>query len=163
MTAASSSTSVADWVSAISAASQAVLLPLALLFAGLQWRSAARQTERAADAADAAVYQAVAAQFQDLNSLFFENPELRPYFYNGKPRPRRGPRRGQVEVLSAMLLDFMDTTLAQSEAMHVQYAETWVSFFQRLHGSSPALQHCWRHTFDVYGPQLRAALGVPAD
>src|SRR4051812_15989036 len=78
----------AEWTAAIASAASAVLLPAALLFAGLQWRETARQTDRAASAADAAVYQSIAQQFFEINRMFVERPELHAYFYDGMPTPQ---------------------------------------------------------------------------
>lgn len=148
----------ADWLSAISAAGSAVLVPAALAFAGLQWRETARQTSRAARAADAAVYQSIAQQFFELNLILIDNPELHAYIYKGSKPPRRGSKRIRVRALSAILLDFMDAALVQSASVPSEYTAIWKSLFGDLVRSSPTLQSLWQETRGWYGPELRQVL-----
>lgn len=150
-----------DWLSAIATVVSDVLVAASIVFAAFQWREAARQTKRAATAISSAAYQGVNAQLQEVDMIFVDRPELRPYFYENEELPPDKRERDRVLAVAELLVDFMDNIVTQCHAMPADHRELWFAYFRDQHDSSPAIRAYWQESSRWYQPELRRALFPP--
>src|SRR5258707_1032732 len=86
------------------------LVGLAVSVALLAWQSheVAKQTKISNAIAAASVIDQCTPGLREPLDHFMDKPELRPYFYEGKPGPRRGRRHARVATLAEMFADVLD-------------------------------------------------------
>jgi hypothetical protein len=76
-----------------------------------QTRAVAQQTEISNRIAGLAAINGATAGLREVHLLFVSDPDLRPYFYDGKAYPRRRLRRDRVLTVAELLLDAMEDAL----------------------------------------------------
>jgi len=76
-----------------------------------QTRSVAEQTRISNSIAAAAVTGDSANRLRAILELFVQYPELRAYFYENKPYPRRGSQRRRVLSIAETFADCLETGL----------------------------------------------------
>lgn len=150
-----------DAISAIATVISDLLIAFSILFAARQWREAAQQTKKAAVAISAATYQGVNAQLQEIDLLFVQYPELRPYFYADKPMPQDRRERDRVMAVAELLVDFMDNVVTQGHAMPADHRKVWNDYFKEQHASSAAIRIYWHENSHWYRKELLDILGPP--
>jgi hypothetical protein len=111
----------------------------------------------------ASVYQGIASQMHDLDKLFVERPDLRPYFYGEEPKPvpHDEPERGRVLATAELIVDFADNFVAQRRVLPGDYERGWAEYFRALYVSSPAVQHFWKKSSGWYCDDLDELLRGP--
>ena len=92
---------------AISAAGFVAVIASILLLLR-QTRELSRQTSHIADSARADVFDRVQAQMFIIDQLFVTHPELRPYFYEGKPPDDEQLLRQRLLAAAEMILDVFE-------------------------------------------------------
>ncbi|RMF31065.1 MAG: hypothetical protein D6759_10710 [Chloroflexi bacterium] len=122
-------------------------------------REMARQTNLAAKATRASIYQNVATAMIEFDRFFVDHSELKPYFYGGKEIPEDHPDYARVMSVAEMLVDFMDevTVLSPIVPKYLPW-DTWKSYFQDLFVSSPALRNYWAEHKKWYPETLQKLL-----
>lgn len=121
-----------------------ISLIVSLLLLTWQTRAVAKQAKIANGVTGIQLMESVVANLRELNFLWIERPELRPYIYDGKACPRRGRRRDQILSLAESLADTLDLGLA---APHVPKSSSsgsilpnWSIFSWEMLQASPALR-----------------------
>ena len=99
-----------------------------------------KQTQEMTKATNAGVYQNVTVSMFQIDQLFIENPELRPYFYSNLEIPKNSKLQAKVYGMAEMLIDLLDNVRIQASNMP-QYAwSTWKRYFEDIFKSSPTLR-----------------------
>ena len=120
------------------------------------------QTNQATKATFATVYQGIAAQMQDLDKLFIEMPDLRPYIYRGKPLPDDERERDKVLATAELLVDLADHFIAQSPLLPQHHQRGWVEYFGDMYRTSPAIRHYWSECGEWYCSDLQELYAAAA-
>ncbi|MFB9892847.1 hypothetical protein [Planobispora takensis] len=84
---------------------------LAIRFAARQAAAAAEQVRTGNGFAGVSTTFGVFGLLHPLLRVFVDHPDLYPYFYQGKPVPRRGKDRVRVQVMAEMLADALSSAL----------------------------------------------------
>jgi hypothetical protein len=120
------------------------LIGLVVTVSLLTWqtRAAARQAEIANAIAGATVLYNSTGNLREVLRLFIDRPELRRYFYEGEPCPRR-PRhqRERVVTIAEMLADALEDGLVAHRLVPASESEDdWIGYCRHMRASSPALE-----------------------
>lgn len=91
----------------------------------------------------ASVYQGIAGQMHEIDKLFVEKPELRPYFYGDTPLPEDCNERQRVLATAELIIDFADNLVAQRPFLPRKYERGYDDYLRELYGSSLAMQRFW--------------------
>jgi hypothetical protein len=80
----------------------------------------------------------------DLDKFFIENPDLKPYIYDGATLPE-GLEEGSPEYHRIMgtvelVLDFMDCAYSQFDLMPIHQRMGWIDYFIDIGASSPLIR-----------------------
>jgi hypothetical protein len=133
-----------------------VLAAIAAIATAWQGYLLYRQLRHTETVNKAILYQNVAHQFIDLDRVLLENPLLRPYFYSGKPLPRRRRTRGRVLSFAEFFADTAECCIA-SEAVLSHLAGDWDDFFHLVYENSPALRFYWKQSGHLYPARVHRA------
>lgn len=115
-----------------------VIVSVALL--AWQTRAVAQQTKISNAIACASVINSSTSSLRQVFLLFVEYPELRPYFYESKQPPMRGPKRVRVFVVAEMLADILEEGLSVNRLVRtVRIYEEWPLYCSDMLSTSPAL------------------------
>lgn len=149
-----------------------VLSAGAMIFAGVQTNllqnSVAEQTiqtKLSRDAVQAQTWQILTQQGSDISRIFLDHPNLRPYFYDGKPLDKTDPNFNAVMAVSEMYLDFIEgfqddyVFALPGMAKDGESRLLWDKYFKDMFASSPALrtyakekQNWYSTDFAAYAP-----------
>src|SRR3954466_6839794 len=91
------------------ASSAGVIIALIALAIAL-WQSTLirRQVSHNENLNRAQLHQRIAQLFIEVDVFFVNNPQLRPYFYEGRPVPRTSRKRAQVTATAEMFADLAE-------------------------------------------------------
>lgn len=117
-----------------------------------------RQTEHAIEATRAAIYQGLNQFMLELDRIFIDNPQLRPYFYESCPEPDDVVLRYQLSAVSEMYIDLMDNFLVQAPNLEAFISEPWDDYFRDLLRRSPAMRRFWRDHRNWYAAHMQRLL-----
>jgi len=134
-----------------------VIVSLVLLIR--QTRELTKQNETAAKSVAAAVYQNVSDLMIQIDRVFLEYPELRPYFDDGAALPNDVKTRSQVIAVAEMLADFRDNVMAQSRAVPTYRWGMWKRYFDELEKRSPAFKEYLEKNDGIYSHDWAALEG----
>ena len=73
------------------------------------------QTRQLSNSLESTVHQAITNQMLEVNRIFIENPDLRPYFYSGKAISPQDPNLAKALAVADLQLDFFDSFWTQSD------------------------------------------------
>lgn len=135
-----------------------VVAAISLIALFRQTRENSKQTRLAARASQAAAYHNIVTAMSDIERLFFENPELRPYFYDDKELDHKGKDADRVCILAEMFVDFMDNAMVQSNLLESYEWTGWEDYFRDIYKSSPAIRSYWREHRQWYSDLLGGVL-----
>jgi hypothetical protein len=110
-----------------------------------QTRENAYQTRMSSRAAQASAYNNLAQSMLDIDRIFFDNPELRPFFYEDCAVPTDARLFARVNILAEMMVDFMDNAMVQGSLLEGYEWTEWESYFCDMYRTSPAIRDFW-HT-----------------
>ncbi|GAA4561249.1 hypothetical protein GCM10023193_23680 [Planotetraspora kaengkrachanensis] len=117
------------------------LIGLVISLAMLAWqtRAVARQTKISNALAGTTASQQVSSM-REIYAVFIDHPELRPYFYDGKPCPGRESRRARVLAVAEMFADAMEGNLITSRLIAKSEShDDWIAYCCEMVANSPAL------------------------
>ena len=139
---------------AISAAGFVAVIATILLLLR-QTRELSRQTSHIADSARADAFDRVQAQMFIIDQLFVTHPELRPYFYEGKPPADDQLLRQRLLAAAEMVLDVFEViVLHQKYFVGVWPGGTWEVYMRRVFTHSPVLHDYLDANADWYPTEL---------
>jgi hypothetical protein len=109
----------------------------------------------------ASAFATVANYTMELDKVFIDDPDLRPYFYNGRDTNELDDKYNQVMATAEFELDFFDATLTQlelrpGESKSEMRAEemVWRKYIQDSFAKSPALCERIKSNPDWYRENL---------
>lgn len=73
-------------------------------------------------------------------TVFVEHPEIRPYFYDGKPAPLEEPLRSRVLATAELVADHMESVVLSQDAVQANTGAVWVRYMQGIYRRSPVLR-----------------------
>ena len=96
----------------------------------------------------------------DISRIFLENPDLRPYFFSGRPIDENHPDYLRAEAVAEVILDIFWTM--NSQAKRIQDAEfrdsdtssQWALYIGDTFASSPILTNFLTRRKDWYGQEM---------
>ena len=90
----------------------------------------------------------------EIDKMFFANPELRPYFYEGKDIAPTDPQYQRAVSMAEMLIDSMDSVAAIGENFpdEVKF-DGWKNWIMGTFSNSPLLVRHLEELRDWYQPQ----------
>lgn len=112
----------------------------------------------------AAIYQRLFDLQLGFDRIFIERPELRPYFYDNRPLPRRRKLRNTVLSVAELMLDVADVVGNQrkhGQLLEADY-EWWAFAFRAYFASSPAIRVLWREWQHLYPPETHDLFAADA-
>jgi hypothetical protein len=107
------------------------------------------------------VYQYVPFLMFEIDRLFIEKPELKPYFYGQKPLTVDDPDYNRVMSTAELFVDFMDYVTEVEPALPEYPWDTLKCYFRDLLRTSPALQQYWQKHDQWYPDTVTRILGHP--
>lgn len=122
-----------DWVMAIGTWFSGIVVAASLWFLWIQIRYLRHSLT-------GSIYQNVYETMIKMDNVFVENPELKPYFYDGKETNPADPLYQRVSSVAEMLTDYFDSVYYQKNYVPVQWFREFTSFMRDIYKSSPALR-----------------------
>ena len=135
-----------------------VLVLAMACFAVVQLREMNAQSRATAAATRGQVYQALSSAMLDIDRLFVERPELRPYFYDGVDIPCGFDEEQRVLATAELMCDFFDDCTAQAHLLDAASNDVWRNFARGIARTSPAVRAHWLRNGEWYSARLRAAI-----
>ena len=98
------------------------------------------------------------SQQQAITKLFFDRPELRPYFYDGVPCSDE-KHRVPCEILAEQMVVSFEFVWLILPTLPEDVQDGWVHFMEYIYAKSPSLQsHICTHS-NWYDPDLLRKIG----
>jgi hypothetical protein len=142
-----------------------VALFVSLILLALQVREMTKQSALATRSTIAAVYQQMNDNMLDIDRLFVERPELRPFFYGDAvlPADAEPVDRERLVAMAELIVDLMDNVVTQLPILPARLAQPWQDFFRGLVSGSPTLTEFWKAWRHLYSIDLRNLLDASDD
>ncbi|GAB6194817.1 hypothetical protein PAGU2595_001160 [Lysobacter xanthus] len=83
-------------------------------------------------------------------TVFVEHPEIRPYFYDGRPAPTEEPLRSRVLATAELVADHMESVVLSQDAVEAGTRAVWVRYMQGIYRRSPVLRAFLAHDSEGY-------------
>ncbi|MGY3520623.1 hypothetical protein [Micromonospora haikouensis] len=87
-----------------------------------------------------ATYHGVIGLLRELDKTFIEHPEIRPYFYGGKPLAADDPQLPRVQAVAELVLDSFEWIWYKRKSFDAENGGGWKAYMVDTFSSSPALQ-----------------------
>ncbi len=134
-----------------------VFVVVSLFFVFRQTRDLNRQTELATQASRVSAYNEVARQMMEIDRFFVENPQYKPYFYEGKAASKDQADYPAIASIAEWLADFMDSVFMLARTLpEYPWDTTWYVYFCDLLKASPALHDYWKEHINWYPGSIQA-------
>ncbi len=91
--------------------------------------------------------------------LFIEHPDLRPYFYDGKPSPESEPERSKVLAAAELLTDFFESIVHSAHIIEPDLRSTWFKYMEDIYRYSPVFHDYIETRGEHYTKVLHKAIG----
>ncbi|MFT4179653.1 MAG: hypothetical protein QM612_09370 [Thermomonas sp.] len=72
--------------------------------------------------------------------IFIENPECRPYFYDGVACPGDEPFRSKILAINELICDHMENIILHRRALDDETFHVWELYMQGLYNRSPVMR-----------------------
>lgn len=133
-----------------------VLLTATGLIALRELTEIRRQRRHASDLAELQILSDASEWLHRLLVVFLERPHLRPYFYDGQSPPADVREAAQIDTLSELFADCVDTALLAGSTVHsfARMHEDWLAYSRFLYASAPSLRTLIEEHGDWW-PRLR--------
>ncbi|MGD9879994.1 MAG: hypothetical protein AB7F22_16900 [Reyranella sp.] len=106
---------------------------------------------------DSQAYGIISQELGELNRLFVEHPEMRPYFYAREPLPDDELKRNRILAVADVYLDFIDNYYSQ--ASHLDWSHYnrggWDAFIRGSFERSWVLCYALCKDQDEFGDAIR--------
>ncbi len=136
---------------------QASLIVVIVSLLVLTWQSweVARQARVSTQVAAAAAWSETTDRLHRVVAVFLSRPELRVYFYEGRPPPPGGDDLVAVTVLAEMLADTIEGSLQLGQDIPGadKALQGWYSYASFLRSASPVLKG-WIGAHPTWYPRL---------
>lgn len=102
----------------------------------------------------------------DVDRFFFENPDVRPYVYSGRPLPEEFHRGGKeyerLMAVAEMVVDLFDCIFTQTDDMSEDFKESWCDYLATIGSRSDLLRYFVTQHAEWYEPPFLALFGIEA-
>jgi len=111
----------------------------------IQTRAMTTQTKQLSDSLESAALTNISSQEFEINKIFFEHPELRPYFFDGKDIDETNKDYARVFALASLRHDFIATFFYQSkyipefQSENNQTWQLWDRYIKDIYAKSPVM------------------------
>lgn len=140
---------------AVSAILQTICTCLAFPTIILSIVYAMRQTRLLAEGTRASVYNSINSQMLELDRFFVENPDLKPYFYEGKEISETDENYLRVANVAEWIFDFMDNVFTLARFMpEYPWRDTWYVYFKDLL-KNKVLRRFWNQRKSWYAGSIK--------
>ncbi|WP_330460543.1 hypothetical protein OIB37_28885 [Streptomyces sp. NBC_00820] len=85
-------------------------------------------------------YHAGTDLFMEVNRVFVEHPEVRPYFYDGKELTEGDPNSNRVQAVAELMLDVFEWIWHRREGITEADRQAWADYVGQMFRLSPALR-----------------------
>jgi hypothetical protein len=92
----------------------------------------------------------LSAHMREILSVFKDNPNLRPYFYDNKPIDKESKDYNQVMIVSEFYLDLFEHVMQKRTMLPQHLWETWENYIHRIYRGSPAVREFIAEHHDMY-------------
>jgi hypothetical protein len=135
---------------------------VSVAFLAWQTRAVAKQTTISNAIAGATALKGAIDSLREVLAIFLDRPELRAYFFDGKPCPRRGRGRARVLTIADALADVLESGhLAHELVPATESYEDWSRYCAAVLRTSPTLADLVRRQPDWW-PRLHLIIRAPA-
>jgi hypothetical protein len=93
--------------------------------------------------------------FLEIDHIMIEYPEIRPYFYHGKPAQSDDPNRLRVESTAEVVLDVFEWVWHRQEGLNPDDKGGWLAYMLDTFCNSPALREHYRRSAAWYPVMTR--------
>lgn len=124
--------------------SDGILLATVGIFS-LQTRQMARQSRATETAILSSVHQSITDNMLEIDRIFIDHPEFRPFFYENTPLPSEPIQRNQLISVAELFIDFVENHLLQSPHLPAGVLAGWRTYFLKTMKNSPALREYWHN------------------
>lgn len=134
-----------------------------LFFIARQVHMAGEQAQAAKIQTQALTTQSVMSQLLQLDSLFIEHPEVRPYFYYGKEINKGDEHYDRALAVAEFQLDFFDSYLTQSQYLTLgdEERQNWEKYITDSFSTSPIMCARLKDAPGWYGAKLEKLAKCP--
>jgi hypothetical protein len=124
-----------DQVQAISSIAGVVIAVAGILFVSYQIRQISQSSR-------ASAHSAIFSHYLEMTRLVLDNPEVRPYLYEGEPLPNGvdDSRRSKVLVACEALCDFYEHVSLQRENLPKQSLTCWDKAIAERYEGNPVVK-----------------------
>ncbi len=142
------------------------VLSLGIAFAGvagvvLTLYYLVKQTKHLAESIAIASFQNISMSTLDIDRIFVEYPETRPYFYSRRPISEDAPNYNRVAAIAECFLDLFDTYLSQVK-YNDEYSNVMKEYIIDMFMRSPILR-TQLDDLSVWYPEALIAVKMEAD
>lgn len=141
---------LAQWLQVAQSIVAIVGLPILILTLLMIWR----QAQYTHHAAMSQVYQNTANDFANVQRYFMENPEYRPYFYDGKSLDTFDPEHVRVSAIAEFFLDAVHNLTIHRRYMQEYPWHVWERSLRDIYSKSPILQQFLHDHPDWYTDEV---------
>ena len=113
---------------------------ISLLYLAKQTKEATRQSKSLEESIRVQVYQGISSDMLEIDRVFIEHPELRPYFYESIELSQDSPLYKMALSIAEMKLDFYDTVLHQMPHFLQPLASNWKDGIRYAFALSPVMK-----------------------
>ncbi len=145
---------LAQWLQVAQSVVAIIGLPILILTLLMIWR----QAQYAHHTAMSQVYQNTASDFGVLQRYFMDNPEYRPYFYDGKSIDPLDPEYLRVSAIAEFLLHAVHNLTIHRRYMEEYPWYIWERSLRDIYNKSPILQRFLHEHPDWYTNEVHRIL-----
>lgn len=132
-----------------------VAVAVSLVFVMKQTAAAAQQSKYVADSLTSTNYAALASFMFEVERAFIDYPQLRPYFYEGKPVDQLCPDHDRILAVAANKLGYFSYLLVLSDRFPQLWPpHWWARLIQRGFETSPVMRQYVRNNRVLYHAEL---------
>jgi hypothetical protein len=149
-----------QWVSAIGTWFSGILVSCSLVFVWRQARTSSRQLLVSAEQqliSELANYHNLYLMWFNVDRVFVEYPDLRPFFYGRRDADESGVTddiRKKLDAVSHMMLDCFDDVYHHLEHLPASTRNPWDIFMQDMYRHTPYLKGFLKNNEQWYSPDF---------
>lgn len=138
-----------------------IVTSAALVFVSVQASNVKKQIRALNASLDLQSYSAINTQLAEIDNLFIDHPDLRPYFFEGAPwpseeKPENLTLRRKLTSVAEKKLDFIDFWFMSARHLDLQRSDmvSWRNYFLGSFQNSPILCDVLKDEKEAYGEEV---------
>jgi hypothetical protein len=130
-----------------------------LIFLARQTREMTKQSKFVAESLRVSIYQGNESRSFEVDEIFINHPELRPYFYLGQDIEESDPAYNKVIAIADLMLDFLDSILLQPKFFGATFVrDSWGEVIADIFANSPILCRHLQSIKDWHSDELQETM-----